>query len=102
MYKIIVSQADDGALEVMPLLLPNDRIDLDGKAAAEYLSEHLTTVEAIEALTGLQFFTRPDSITSETLAPAKSAKPDALWLFQSSPNSNLVNKVCRATAELAF
>lgn len=55
-YKILVHQFDDGRVEVLAVLMPNDKTDLDGADAIRYIEDHLVSVPDIEKLTGVNLF----------------------------------------------
>lgn len=55
-YKIITYQRPDGSLATLAVLLPHDTANPNGPAALAYLQAHVTTVAAIEAVTGLDLF----------------------------------------------
>jgi DNA/RNA endonuclease G (NUC1) len=100
MYKIILSQAHDGAVDTLAVMLPNDRTNVDGDNAVKYIADHITTIAQIEAITGLTFFAQAGSSTADAVAAMKSTKPGALWPHTGKPNGSLVSANCLATAAL--
>lgn len=56
-YKILVHQLDDGRVEILAVMMPNDKTNLDGADAIRYIEDHLVSVADIEKLAGLNLFT---------------------------------------------
>lgn len=54
-YKIILHERESGFVENMTFLLPHEDISRSGSAADPFLVANLTTIDAIEALTGIDF-----------------------------------------------
>jgi endonuclease G len=78
-YKIVAAKQPDGSVETLSILLPQDHNKLDGEAAMIYLQQHVTTVAAIEAATGLRFFGN---------APVQRTDLTSLWPYdRPSPRS---------------
>jgi endonuclease G len=55
-YKIVTLKKSDGTLETVTILMPHNDLKLSGDKALEYLQDHVTTVAAVEGVTGLDFF----------------------------------------------
>lgn len=78
-YKILAVQHSDGTIETLTMLLPQDHAQHDDAEAMTYLQQHVSTIAAVEQLTGLRFF--PDT----TATPTELTQ---LWNFdQPSPGS---------------
>lgn len=88
-FKILARQGSDGRLETLTILLPHDQTDVDGQAALDYLSAHITTVAAVERLTGTDFFPAATSSLNED---------HQLWSTSGSSFRSLVAAPCRRTA----
>jgi DNA/RNA endonuclease G (NUC1) len=88
-YKIVAQQKSASLIETIAIALPNDQTDLDHQAAVDYIAGHVTTIAAIEQVTGEKFFAG----FSGTIAEAKT-----FWPFTGSPGHSLVGPRCRATA----
>ena len=61
-YKVLVHQMDDGRVEILAIMMPNDKTNLDGADAIRYMEGHLVSVADIEKLAGISLF--PDVGTS--------------------------------------
>ena len=78
-YKILAVQHPDGAIETLAILLPQDHVQHDDAEAMTYLQQHVSTIAAVEQMTGLRFFPN---------ATAASTELTQLWNFdQPSPGS---------------
>lgn len=86
-YKILIHQSEDGKVEALAVMLPNNDTNLDGEAALQYIQEHLVTVESIKAVTGLKFFPK---------APSAPAVATTLWPITGSPSHSLASN-CKPT-----
>lgn len=94
-YKIIAHQTKDGAVQILAVLLPNNKTDLDGDKAIEYISRNVRSIAEIESLTGLTFFPQ---ITSSA-AVSKKVRTE-MWGYKGKPSHSLVNASCRKTTNL--
>jgi endonuclease G len=54
-YKIILHERPNGYIESMVFLIPHIDKSIKGKAANPYLVQHLTSIDTIESLTGINF-----------------------------------------------
>lgn len=79
-YKIVAAKRDDGTIETLTVLLPQDHSDRKGQEAIDYLQQKVTKIGAIEALTGLHFFPNLTSSPTEAQAlwPYHGGVPSAL------------------------
>lgn len=78
-YKIITLRRPDGTLATLSILLPHDRSNPNGAAALTYLQGHITTVAAIERVTGLDLFPHEADLgESATLWPFTGRQPSSL------------------------
>lgn len=78
-YKVIAINRPDGSLSTLSVMLPHGEANPDGPAALEYLQQHLTTIEAIEQVAGIDLF--PDGAEieeSRTLWPFRGRQPRSL------------------------
>lgn len=88
-FKILARQESDGRLRTLTILLPHDQTDVDGQAAVEYLRANITSIAAVERLTGTDFFPAASSgLVEET----------ALWDVSNASFRSLVAAPCRRTA----
>lgn len=71
-YKIILHERPNGFIENLTILLSHSDESITGTAANTYLADHITSIDEIEALTGMDFLT---GIGSEN--PAKEAAIEA-------------------------
>jgi DNA/RNA endonuclease G (NUC1) len=55
-YKIIAYRQPDGKLATLSIVLPHDATPLTGRALGQHFKTHVTSILAIERLTGLHFF----------------------------------------------
>jgi endonuclease G len=79
-YKIIMHERPNGYIETMTFLLPHvDSSPTGRKKADKYLTDHLVTIDEIEALTGIDFLcgVREDSAQKETAIEA--FKANRMW-----------------------
>lgn len=65
-YKILLTHNPDGHIDSLAFLLPHDELRHTGKAGLRYLQQCLTSIDQLEALTGVDFF--PQSSVEEVLA----------------------------------
>jgi len=71
-YKVIAFERSDGSIETLSILLPHDHTKLDGQQAMDYLQQHVTSLAAIEARTGLDLFPN---------MPSAPAEATSLWTY---------------------
>lgn len=88
-YKILIHQMDDGKIEALAAILPNNDTNLDGDAAAQYIEKHLVSIQEIETVTGLKFFTK---------APAPPSGVSGLWAINGAKPHSLASN-CRPTPQ---
>jgi endonuclease G, mitochondrial len=79
-FKLITRQKADGSLETLSVLLPHDNTRLTGDPAVAYLRGKVTSVAALERVTGLDFF---------PTATASLGESTALWPIVGRPSRNL-------------
>lgn len=77
-FKIIMYERPTGFIESMVFLLPHNNDSHTGKAAEKYLADHLTTIDEVERLTGMDF--RVD----ERNGDEETAKEKAVERFKAS------------------
>jgi len=78
-YKVIAVVRPDGEVDTLSVLMPHDDANPDGPAALRYLQEHVTTIAAIERVSGLDLFrTRAIVRESPTLWPFRGRQPRSL------------------------
>lgn len=82
-YKILVHQMDDGHVEILAIMMPNDKTNLDGADAIRYMEGHLVSVADIEKLAGISLF--PNVGTS---MPHQAA---ALWPYSKAAARSLAH-----------
>ena len=88
-FKIFARQGTDGRLHTLTILLPHDQADVDGQAAVDYLRAHITTVGAVERLTGSDFLPNATGAVIEDRT---------LWDVTDASFRSLVAAPCRRTA----
>lgn len=88
-FKVLAREGSDGRLHTLTILLPHDQTDVDGQVAVDYLGTHITTVAAVERLTGSDFFPS---------ASSGLAEGTALWDVSDASFRSLVAAPCRRTA----
>jgi endonuclease G, mitochondrial len=74
-YKVVVKEAADGGLDVLAFLIPQHGLG-NYSSTNHPLTPYLTSVDAIEALTGLDLLT---SVEDEVEAEIERVVPIALW-----------------------
>jgi endonuclease G len=79
-YKIVTLEKPDGTIETVTVLLPHDDVKRSGPAALQYLQDHVTTVAAVEGVTGLDFFPRGSPVLNES---------STFWSFAGKMPTNL-------------
>jgi DNA/RNA endonuclease G (NUC1) len=79
-YKIVTLEKPDGTLETVTVLLPHDDVKRSGPVALKYLQNHVTTVAAVEGVTGLDFFSKGSPNLNES---------STFWSFAGKMPSNL-------------
>jgi endonuclease G len=78
-YKVVAFKRTDGGVEALSFLLPHDRSNPVGDAAVTYLKAHITTLAALEKLTGLHLFPGATGLREDTdLWPFDGYKPSSL------------------------
>jgi DNA/RNA endonuclease G (NUC1) len=78
-YKIIAYRRPNGSLATLAILLPHDTANPNGPAALAYLQSHVTTIAAIEAVTGLDLFPGATNLgESATFWPFTGRQPRSL------------------------
>lgn len=78
-YRIIARPELDGRVATIAILLPHTTDNPTGPAALDYLAGHITTVAAIEQLTGYDFFpAAPTLDEATTLWPYNGYTPQSL------------------------
>ena len=82
-YKILVHQMDDGRVEILAVMMPNDKTNLDGAEAIRYIEDHLVSVADIEQLTGLNLFPAVGTSTPQRAA--------ALWSYSKAAARSLAH-----------
>lgn len=98
-YKILIHQQNDGTVESLAVLVPNDQTQLDKAEAVSYLESHIVSIADIEAVTGLKFF--PNVAAAD--AAFKQVRTSALWPFTGQPpHSAPISASCKATAGYQF
>lgn len=75
-FKILVHPCSDGSTESITFVLPHNKIRYTGEAGKQYLTEQVTSIETVEALSGVQFF---DASTT-----VNRSEPQAYWSKQSA------------------
>jgi endonuclease G len=78
-YKVLALRRADGSVATLSLLLPHDTANPDGPAALRYLQDHVTTIEAVEQVAGVDLF--PSGVRIEearTLWPFRGRQPRSL------------------------
>lgn len=81
-YKIVAYRSPDGSLATLSVMMPHNEANPDGPAALRYLQAHVTTVAAIEGLTGLDLFPGASDLGEST----------ALWPFAGRQPRSLCNQ----------
>jgi len=88
-FKVIARKKDGHTLETVTLVMPNDQTDLDHQPAVDYIGHHVSTIAAVEKVTGLKLLPEFTGTIEEA---------SELWPFTGSPGHSLVGDRCRATA----
>ncbi|HEX9931447.1 MAG TPA: DNA/RNA non-specific endonuclease [Allosphingosinicella sp.] len=78
-YKVIAVRRPDNSVSTLSIMLPHDAANPDGAAALRYLTEHLSTIEEIEQVAGIDLFPAGAEIEeSRTLWPFQGRQPRSL------------------------
>lgn len=77
-YKIIHHTQPDGTIETLTILLPHNN-QSHGSATVQMLTSSITTIDAIEARTGINFFPAYEQAHSVEAAALEQAQAPALW-----------------------
>jgi len=78
-YKIVAYNKPDGSVATLSLLLPHTTANPNGHTALDYLTDHITTITAIERLTGYDLFPEATDLEeSTTLWPFEGPTPRSL------------------------
>lgn len=64
-YKIVAYRRSDGKLATLSIVLPHDDTRLTGHALGQHFKTHVTSISAIEQLTGLHYFPDAAGINEE-------------------------------------
>jgi DNA/RNA endonuclease G (NUC1) len=70
-YKILIHRFNDGRVNALAVMMPNDKTNLDGDEAIQYIEDHLIAVADLQKLAGLVLF--PD------VALPMPDRASALW-----------------------
>lgn len=74
-FKILVHEdPNDGSIETLAVVLPHDSEPHTGNAGYDYLEDHITSIDEIEEVTGVNFFR---DLPNENAIEAQEA--DELW-----------------------
>lgn len=87
-FKIILHPLGNGRAESIAFILPHDRTDLAGEAAATYLAKHVVPIATIEKVTGVTFFKDRRMLNDET-------KTGDIWDYGERVPATLVKANCR-------
>ena len=77
-YKIIHHTQPDGTIETLTILLPHNN-QSHGSATVQMLTSSITTIDAIEARTGINFFPAYEQAHSVEAVALEQAQAPALW-----------------------
>ncbi|MEA3001202.1 MAG: endonuclease mitochondrial [Sphingomonadales bacterium] len=78
-YKVVAFRRAGGGVETLSFLLPHNQSNPVGDAAVAYLKAHITTLPAIEKLTGLHLFPAATGLQEDSdLWPFTNYKPTSL------------------------
>ena len=75
-YKIILHERESGFIENMTFLLPHEDVSVSGAAADPFLVTNLSTIDAIEALTGVDFLTALDDVKEDAI---EANRETSMW-----------------------
>lgn len=79
-YKIIFYERPNGYIETMTFLLPHEDSSPTGRADSDsYLVQHLTKIDAIEVLTGIDFLTVIKAQNPPKETAIEAFKTDRMW-----------------------
>jgi endonuclease G, mitochondrial len=79
-YKILLHQRADGFIEVMALVLPHNQERIGtGRVADEYLRARLTTIDDIEARTGINYLPGLEQTEPARARAVERSRATALW-----------------------
>ena len=79
-YKILLFQRPDGFIEVMALILPHNQERIGtGRAADEYLRARLTTIDEIEARTGINYLPGLEQTDPARARAVERSRATQLW-----------------------
>ncbi len=78
-YKIILHERPDGFIESMSFLLPHEDKSASGRAGERFLEERLTSIDAIEALTGIDFLSALGMQNPTKEAAVERFKANRMW-----------------------
>ena len=75
-YKIIINKKTLGASETIAILLPHDSVKHTGPKWEPWVTQHLTTIGAIQRVTGLNLLPK---LSATKRAELENFKATALW-----------------------
>lgn len=78
-YKIILHERPDGSIESMTFLLPHDDIKHTGREGERYLENNLTSIDNIEARTGIDFLPKLSEINSAKEGGIEKYISEKMW-----------------------
>jgi DNA/RNA endonuclease G (NUC1) len=79
LYKILVHQNENGAVETLSVMLQNLPKKIPVKDSRQYLEDHITSIAHIEKTTGLSFFEKAAAENPNAIAVTKNTKAAGLW-----------------------
>ena len=78
-YKIIIHEKPNGFIDVLAIMLPHNNQSITGAARKPYLTEHITTIDQVEDLTGINFLSELGVNNPRKEAAVEGFKARQLW-----------------------
>lgn len=78
-YKILAAPLPSGFISVLALMVPNHREKIPQAQIPSFLASDITTIDAIEGVTGLNFFTEMEATDPQRARAIERFKAPRLW-----------------------
>lgn len=92
-YKIILHEKPNGYIETMTFLLPHRNSKPKFADRQTFLGKHLTTIAALEALTGSNFLAKLEADNPAKAKAVRQFKASSMWATEERPPDG-IDKSC--------
>lgn len=79
LYKILLHQRPDGTVDTLSIMIPNVEKKIPRDDTKQYIEDRITTIDAIEQATGINFFPDITKLDPTSESQVESARAASLW-----------------------